>query len=94
MSERRIGQLSFADQLTADAAGTNEFLARLSELLDWSEVEGLLSGLHGGRMGAPAYPALALSGRFCCSSGTAFPIRSWRKRWPTACRFGVSAGFR
>jgi IS5 family transposase len=60
MSERRIGQLSFADQLTADAVGLNEFLARLSELLEWSEVERLLSGLHGGRMGAPAYPALAL----------------------------------
>jgi IS5 family transposase len=94
MSERRIGQLSFADQLTADAVGLNEFLARLSELLEWSEVERLLSGLHGGRMGAPAYPALALFRALLLQQWYGLSDPQLGKRWPTACRFGVSAGFR
>ncbi len=60
MTERRIGQLSFADDLVADAERSNATLRRLSELIDWSEVDALLSGLRSGAMGAPAYPALAL----------------------------------
>jgi IS5 family transposase len=60
MSERRIGQLSFADNLVADAAQGNATLKRIAELVDWKEVERLLAGLRSGVMGAPAYPALAL----------------------------------
>lgn len=60
MAERRIGQLSFADSLVADAAWTNATLRRIADLVDWREVEALLSGLRGGTMGAPGYPALAL----------------------------------
>lgn len=60
MSERKVGQLSFADGLVADGGHSNAVLDRLLVLVDWSEVEALLSGVHGGRMGAPAYPALAL----------------------------------
>jgi IS5 family transposase len=60
MAERRVGQLSFADDLVADAGWANATLRRLSELIDWSEVDALLSGLRSGPMGAPAYPALAL----------------------------------
>lgn len=60
MSEREVGQMSFADGLLADGAGANELLDRVVRLVDWSEVEALLSPIYGGRMGAPAYPALAL----------------------------------
>ena len=60
MAERRIGQMSFADDLIADAGWTNATLKRVAELVDWKELERLLSGLRGGTMGAPGYPALAL----------------------------------
>jgi IS5 family transposase len=60
MAERRVGQLSFADGLVADASWANATLRRIADLVDWREVEGLLSGLRGGTMGAPSYPALAL----------------------------------
>jgi IS5 family transposase len=60
MSERRIGQLSFADSLMADAPQGNPTLKRIVELVDWKEIESLLAGLRGGVMGPPAYPALAL----------------------------------
>ena len=60
MSERLIGQLSFTDELVVDAARANVGLQRVSELVDWSALEALLSGLRSGTMGAPGYPALAL----------------------------------
>jgi transposase, IS5 family len=60
MSERRVGQLSFADSLVADASQGNATLKRIAELVDWNEVESLLAGLRSGQMGAPGYPALAL----------------------------------
>ncbi len=60
MSERQIGQLSFADEVVAASAGGNEVLDRVSGLVDWSSVEKLLHELRGGRMGAPAYPALLM----------------------------------
>jgi IS5 family transposase len=60
MSERRIGQLSFADNLVADASQGNATLKRIAELVDWKDVESLLAGLRSGPMGAPGYPALAL----------------------------------
>ena len=60
MSERKIGQLSFADGVVAAAAGSNDVLERLLLLLDWSRIEVLLAPLHAGRMGAPPYPSLML----------------------------------
>lgn len=60
MAERQIGQLSFTDGLVNDAARANAPLQRVSELVDWSAIEGLLSGLRSGSMGAPGYPSLAL----------------------------------
>ena len=60
MTERQIGQLSFTDELVVDAARANLTLQRVSELVDWSAVEALVSGLRSGTMGAPAYPSLAL----------------------------------
>jgi len=58
MSERGIGQLSFADGLLGPRR--NATLERIAELVDWQAVEGLLRGLRSGVMGPPAYPALAL----------------------------------
>jgi IS5 family transposase len=60
MSERRIGQLSFADNLVAASSQGNATLKRIIELVDWKEVESLLAGLRSGAIGAPGYPALAL----------------------------------
>jgi IS5 family transposase len=60
MSERKIGQLSFADEVVAASSGGNEVLERISRLIDWNRIEALLSELHAGRMGAPAYPSLLM----------------------------------
>jgi transposase, IS5 family len=60
MSERKIGQLSFADGAVVASGGSSEALDRVSGLIDWRPVEGLLSKLRSGPMGAPAYPALLL----------------------------------
>lgn len=60
MSERAMGQMSFADRLVADVARGNATLERINGLVDWSPIERLLSGLRGGPMGAPGYPALAM----------------------------------
>lgn len=60
MSERHVGQRSFADDLVAGAAGSNAMLEQVNRLVDWSAVEVLLGGLRSGAMGAPAYPSLVL----------------------------------
>jgi len=60
MSERRIGQLSFAEGAVVAAGGSSGSLDRVAVLLDWSPIEGLLARLRGGPMGAPGYPALML----------------------------------
>lgn len=60
MAERRIGQLSFADGMVAQAAGGNAVLEKVSQFVDWEAVGKLLSDLRGGTMGAPAYPALMM----------------------------------
>ena len=81
MAERQIGQLSFADELVNDAARANAPLQRVSELVDWSAIEALLSGLRSGSMGARAYPSLVLFKACCCSNGTGCRIRDLRKPW-------------
>jgi IS5 family transposase len=60
MSERKIGQLSFADRAVVAAGGSSEALDRVSGLIDWEAAAGLLSKLRGGVMGAPGYPSLLL----------------------------------
>jgi IS5 family transposase len=60
MSERKIGQLSFAEGLVFEAAGGNEVLERIAGFVDWQPIGELLSGVRGGTMGAPAYPALLM----------------------------------
>lgn len=60
MAERRIGQMSFADDLVRDTCRANGTLQRIAKLVDWGEVDALLGELRTGTMGAPAYPTLAL----------------------------------
>jgi IS5 family transposase len=88
MAERQIGQSSFTDGLVNDAARSNAALQRVSELVDWSEVEALLSGLRSGSMGAPGYPSLALF--------KALLLQQWHglsdpgfEEWLTDCRSGA-----
>jgi IS5 family transposase len=60
MSERDVGQLSFADGAVAAAAGGNAVLERISALIDWQPISALLSEIHAGKMGAPRYPSLLM----------------------------------
>lgn len=60
MSERRMGQLSFAEGMVVEAAGGNAVLEKIAAFVDWNPIELLLSKVRGGAMGAPAYPALMM----------------------------------
>ena len=60
MSERKIGQLSFADGMVAQAGGGNAVLEKVSQFVDWEAIARLLAGVRGGTMGAPGYPALMM----------------------------------
>jgi transposase, IS5 family len=60
MAERRMGQMSFADNLVMDVVEANSTLDQIAGLVDWTEVAALLSVLRSGSMGAPGYPALML----------------------------------
>jgi transposase, IS5 family len=60
MAERRMGQLSFADNLVADVVEATTTLDRIASLVDWTEIAELLSGMRAGAIGAPGYPALIL----------------------------------
>jgi IS5 family transposase len=60
MSERQVGQLSFVDGFVGATAPGNAVLERILALVNWGEIEVLLSPLHAGRMGAPAYPSIVL----------------------------------
>jgi IS5 family transposase len=60
MSVRQVGQLSLADSLVSRRGKSSVTLERLDELVDWSAVAVLLSGVHGSRYGAPGYPPLCL----------------------------------
>jgi IS5 family transposase len=60
MAERKIGQLSFADGMVAEAAGGNTTLEKVSDFVDWGPIGELLSGVRGGTMGAPGYPSLMM----------------------------------
>ena len=66
MAERRIGQMSFAERLIAEAAGGNAVLEKIASFVDWKVIAMLLAEVRGGAMGAPGYPALmaeAIPGR-------------------------------
>lgn len=55
--QRRMGQLSFADDLVNSVPN---FLSEVEGLVDWSLIEGELSGIYGSPTGRPSYPLLAL----------------------------------
>lgn len=60
MAERDLGQLSLVDHLVSEAAPSNAFLEQASALVDWRAVDGVLTPLRSGLMGAPSYPVLVL----------------------------------
>lgn len=60
MAERRLGQMSFADRLVAEASGGNVVLEKISGFVDWSHLADVLAEVRGGVMGAPGYPALMM----------------------------------
>lgn len=60
MAERDLGQLSLVDHLVSEAAPSNAFLEQASALVDWQAVDGVLTPLRSGLMGAPSYPVLVL----------------------------------
>lgn len=53
-------QLSLADALVDTRLGSNEKLARIETLIEWSQLEPLLAGLRTAETGRPAYPSLAM----------------------------------
>ena len=53
-------QLSLADALVDARLGSNEKLARIDGLIDWSRLEGLVSEVRPGETGRPPYPALSM----------------------------------
>lgn len=60
MSERVRGQMSFADALARGRKGLNEWLDRVSGLIDWRPMERLLSPLAPPVRGAPGYAPIVL----------------------------------
>ena len=55
---REVGQVSFAEALVR--GGGNRRLDRISCLLDWGRLDGLLEGVYGSATGRPSYPPLVL----------------------------------
>lgn len=60
MAERRIGQLSFAENMIVEAAGGNAVLEKIAGFVDWEPVAAILAEVRGGTMGAPGYPGLMM----------------------------------
>jgi IS5 family transposase len=54
------GQASFADAFLPAGFGRNARLERISALLDWSRIEGLVAGVRPGETGRPPYRALVM----------------------------------
>ena len=60
MSEKQMGQFSFADALMPAGLGGNTRLERLHGLVKWYRFEKLLGRLRQSVDGRPAYPALVM----------------------------------
>src|SRR5579863_3761341 len=60
MAERRMGQLGFADEFVAEAAGGNAVLEKIAAFVDWQPIAAMLAEVRGGAMGAPGYPAVMM----------------------------------
>ena len=55
--QKKIGQLSFADDLLQ---GATNFLSEIDQVLDFSLLEEELSGIYGSKTGRPSYPLVLL----------------------------------
>lgn len=55
--QKKLGQLSFADDLVN---GATNFLSEIAKVLDFSLLEKELSGIYGSRTGRPSYPLTLL----------------------------------
>ena len=53
-------QLSLADALMDPRLGSNPKLERIDGLIEWSQLEALVSGVRSGETGRPPYPALPM----------------------------------
>ena len=60
MARREQGQLSLADGLVHGRVGLNRQLERISALVDWGRLEGLLSPIYASKMGRPSYGPVSL----------------------------------
>jgi IS5 family transposase len=60
MSHRRMEQMSLADGLVKRRAGQNQALPRLSSVISWKPIAGLLEAVYAAERGRPSYPPLLL----------------------------------
>ncbi len=61
MARKRIGQMSWLDAAVSKVRGDRrDRLSEISDLLDWSGFEGLVSGIHASVRGEAAYPPLVM----------------------------------
>jgi transposase, IS5 family len=60
VSERRLGQLSFADGVARREGRSEEFLSLVSELVNWAALEAVLRPIGRSRRGAPGYPTVLM----------------------------------
>src|SRR3954463_4774657 len=89
MALRQIGQEQLALGGAEPRGGTA--LDEVTALIDWAEVDGLLSGISASAKGEPGWPPLACSERFCSQRGTASPTCASRKLSTTAPRSSAFA---
>jgi len=60
MSRRDLSQPSLADALVHEHSRSNQFLEEVRKLIDWSAFEVIFRDIHGGSLGAPGYPPIAM----------------------------------
>ena len=60
MSRRNLSQPSLADALVSHHSKGNQFLEEVRKLIDWSAFAVIFKDIHGGSLGAPGYPPLAM----------------------------------
>jgi transposase, IS5 family len=53
-------QMSMIEALVDRRLGSNEKLAKIDALIDWTSLETIVGSLHQAATGRPAYPALAM----------------------------------
>ncbi|MGF1454580.1 MAG: transposase [Alphaproteobacteria bacterium] len=58
--QRCLGQMSFADGLTAQRKGRNEWLDDLDKMIDWRPIEQILKPTYASDVGKPSYLQLTM----------------------------------